>query len=125
MFDMIRVEDRSRVLFELTREKKKNEETRPFEFILLKADGQQHWIEMLCQQAYDDQGEYLGKRGTAEDITEQKQSVQSSQSKVDRLTMALEGANEGLWDFDLANAHGQSAGPCRRRRSNGQRTGQF
>jgi diguanylate cyclase (GGDEF)-like protein/PAS domain S-box-containing protein len=103
LFDSIRMEDRSRVLFELTREKKKNEEGHPFEFLLLRVDGQQRWIEMICQQAYDDQGEYLGKRGTAEDITEQKQIEQNAIARVDHLTMALEGANEGLWDFDLAN----------------------
>ena len=58
---------------------------------------------MICQQAYDDQGEYLGKRGTAEDITERKLAERNAVVRVERLTLALESANEGLWDFDLAN----------------------
>ena len=103
LFDMVRVEDRSRVLFELTREKKKNEEAHTSEFILLKADGQQRWIEMTCQQAYDEHGDYLGKRCTAEDITERRHAERAARASIDRLTMALEGANEGLWDFDLVN----------------------
>ena len=107
LFDMVRVEDRSRVLFELTREKKKNDETRPFEFILLRVDGQQRWVEIICQQAYDEKGEYLGKRGTAEDVTERHQAEELARTRIDRLTLALEGANEGMWDFDLA--HGKAS----------------
>ncbi|MCE1253378.1 MAG: PAS domain S-box protein [Anaerolineae bacterium] len=101
LFELIQREDRSRVFFELTREKKKNEESRPFEFVLLLSEGNLRNIEMQCHQIYDESGEYLGKRGTAEDVSEQRRAVQTLQNRLERLTLALEGANEGMWDFDL------------------------
>lgn len=101
LFEIIKTEDRSRVLFELTREKKKNEESRPFEFVISWPDGRLRWIEVSCYQIYNEQGEYLGKRGTAEDITERKLTDQEMRVRIERLTMTLEGANEGMWDFDL------------------------
>lgn len=46
----------------------------PIEFQILSADGQEKWISHFCRPVYDDNNNYLGKRGVNRDITERKQA---------------------------------------------------
>lgn len=100
-FDKVSQEDRPRVILELTHENRKNDEAHKFQFMLTNSNGQQSRIEMVYHQAYDEKGEYVGKRGTAEDITEHWNAEKTAMASVEQLTLALESANEGMWDFDI------------------------
>jgi PAS domain S-box-containing protein len=46
------------------------------EFRILRPDGSIRWIAHACQPIYDEQGRFLGRRGSNRDITERKQAEQ-------------------------------------------------
>ena len=47
-------------------------EIAPIDFRIITKDGDERWIEQVCQVVYDTDGQYLGQRGSNRDITEQK-----------------------------------------------------
>ncbi len=44
----------------------------PIEFRIIAKDGDERWIEHVCQAVYDKDGQHFGQRGSNRDITEQK-----------------------------------------------------
>ncbi|HSJ52528.1 MAG TPA: PAS domain-containing protein [Anaerolineae bacterium] len=46
------------------------------EFRILTRNGQTRWIEHMCQPVYDDDGTWLGRRGSNRDVTARKQAEQ-------------------------------------------------
>ncbi|MCF8389766.1 MAG: response regulator [Bacteroidales bacterium] len=53
-----------------------NHVSQPIEFIILTADGKEKWISHFCVQVFDDENNYLGRRGVNRDITERKRAEQ-------------------------------------------------
>lgn len=47
------------------------------QFRLITREGSQKWIGHICQPVYNTQGEFLGRRGSNRDITEQKQAAET------------------------------------------------
>ncbi|PAU85281.1 PAS domain-containing sensor histidine kinase [Halorubrum salipaludis] len=50
---------------------------------------------------YDDEGEIVAVCGVSTDITEQKERERTLQQLKDRLELAVEGAQLGIWDWDM------------------------
>ncbi len=62
--------------------------SKPVEFRIIRKNGKIRWINHICQPVYDQQGKYIGNRGTNRDVTEQKiaqLSLVASESKYRQL----------------------------------------
>ncbi|UCG33354.1 MAG: PAS domain S-box protein [Phycisphaerales bacterium] len=74
----------------------------------LRADGTQAWVETNKVPLHDAEGNVVGILGTYEDITERirdeqnkRRAEQELRESQERLKLALEAANDGLWDWDV------------------------
>ncbi|NPV86886.1 MAG: response regulator [Anaerolineae bacterium] len=47
--------------------------TKKIEYRIIQADGTLRWVEHICQPVYDEQGVFLGGRGSIRDVTERRQ----------------------------------------------------
>ncbi|MFP4458268.1 MAG: PAS domain S-box protein [Candidatus Zixiibacteriota bacterium] len=56
---------------------------------------------MISSSPINRNGEYVGIRGIVVDITEQIAQAEKLRTSRQRLQLALEGANEGLWDWNI------------------------
>jgi PAS domain S-box-containing protein len=54
--------------------KLRHNEPTNFQYKIIHKDGSERWIEHICQPVYDEQGNYLGRRGNHSDITEKKET---------------------------------------------------
>lgn len=68
---------------------------------LKRKDGSIWWAASNAQFYKDHDGNILGVDGVARDVTEQKLAQISLQQSQQRLQLALEGADLGLWDWDM------------------------
>ncbi|MBW4615681.1 MAG: PAS domain S-box protein [Desmonostoc vinosum HA7617-LM4] len=71
------------------------------EYRILRPDGVIRWIWDRGFAIQDEQGNLYSYGGIAEDITERKQVEQSLRESEARLTLALETAHMGIWDWNL------------------------
>ena len=62
-------------------EKNKNEKTERLEFIIIDKNGTEHWVEHNCFPLYNEQGEFIGRRGNNRDITDKKEILNSLKSE--------------------------------------------
>ncbi len=63
---------------------------------IVRPDGKTRWIDHLCRRVYHADGEYLGRRGSNRDITEQKlleDQLSQTQDEIRRLRNCLRGEN--------------------------------
>jgi PAS domain S-box-containing protein/putative nucleotidyltransferase with HDIG domain len=60
------------------------------EFRVIRPDGTQRWVEHACQPVFDDQGCFLGTRGSNRDITVRKQAEERIQTQLQRLAALRE-----------------------------------
>jgi PAS domain S-box-containing protein len=58
------------------------------------------WVRTIGDPEFDD-GEVVGVRGIFQDITERKERERDVQELTERLDLAVEGANLGVWDWDM------------------------
>ncbi|MFN5398055.1 MAG: PAS domain S-box protein [Pseudanabaena sp.] len=68
-----------------------------------RADGTLGWFETTRTPFRDDQLNIAGTVGIAADITEQKQAEQKLQELSERLELAIQSAQIGVWEFDFSN----------------------
>ena len=68
---------------------------------IVRPDRQIRWLEFIFQKMYGAGGEYLGERSSSRDITDYKMVEDALRSSAERLTLALEGTEDGVWDVDL------------------------
>ncbi|HVP13003.1 MAG TPA: PAS domain S-box protein [Phycisphaerae bacterium] len=73
------------------------------EFRIMRRDGSIRWIGHACQPVSDEQGRYLGVRGSNRDITDRKRAEEALRESEERLRFALETSHTGAWDMDLVN----------------------
>ncbi len=67
-------------------------------------DGREYWIDTEVQPTRDENGLLTGFMEIGSDITEQKLAQQQLAEMADRMNLAIEGSNEGLWDWMDVNA---------------------
>lgn len=79
----------------------KTEKPVDIEFRLLRPDGEIRYAHDLIRVAYDAQGHRTGLRGALQDITHIKLAEQALNETQDRLRMATEAADIGMWSRDL------------------------
>jgi PAS domain S-box-containing protein len=70
------------------------------ELRIVTATGDVRWVRTIGDPQLDD-GAVVGVRGIFQDITERKQREQDLRDLTERLDLAVEGANLGVWDWDM------------------------
>jgi len=71
------------------------------ESINLRKDGSQFPVEMLSDLVLDDQGQPEGVVSICQDITTRIEAEQALRESEERYALALAGANDGIWDWDV------------------------
>jgi len=88
VLDMIHAEDKPK--FEAHAEDaKKNRIAGEIDFRITRADGEERWISHICQPVFDDNGAYIGTRGSNRDITERKKAEDDLQLANEKLRLQL------------------------------------
>ena len=71
------------------------------EEVLFNVDGTSFFVEIKKTPFYNFKGELLGLIGVARDVTERKSIGEELFKSKERLDLALNGANDGLWDWNI------------------------
>lgn len=64
-------------------------------------DDEVRWVHEQAQLEYDRNGNFIGVFGTLQDITEGKNAQATLRASEERLRLALDAAQMGIWDLDL------------------------
>ncbi|MGB3534709.1 MAG: PAS domain S-box protein [Microcoleaceae cyanobacterium] len=72
------------------------------EYRIMRPDGEIRWLRDRAFPIYNESGELYRVAGIAEDITLDKQAAVALGRSQERLQLALEGSENGLWDWNLA-----------------------
>jgi diguanylate cyclase (GGDEF)-like protein/PAS domain S-box-containing protein len=67
----------------------------------LHRDGSYRYLESNAVPILDDQGVLTGYRGADRDITARRRAEEALRESEERYALAVRGANDGLWDWDL------------------------
>lgn len=73
------------------------------EFRILKKDGELRWVRSFTRPVLDAHGRILRVWGSAQDVTEYKRAGATLRETQERLALAIRGANDGLWDWDISS----------------------
>jgi len=73
------------------------------EGIAERRDGSTFPVEAQFDLVHDDQGDAVGVVALCQDITERRRTEQALRESEERYALAVRGANDGLWDWDLAD----------------------
>ena len=97
---LIYPEDRERVINTIEQAMKVSQ---PYlmEYRMIRADSSIRWVSEKGQAIISEEGEVLWLNGLIFDITEQKQASEALRESEERLQLALAGADQGLWDWNL------------------------
>lgn len=68
---------------------------------LLLPDGRIKYVRERCETTYGEDGAPLTSRGTIQDITQLQEAENALRASEERWKFALEGAGEGVWDWNL------------------------
>ena len=71
------------------------------EWVTYASDGHRALLEVTKQQFKDDDGNILGVLGISHDITERYNLQKELQVERNRFSLAIEGAQDGLWDWNV------------------------
>ncbi len=71
------------------------------ESVNLRKDGTTFPVEILSDAVLDDRGGPLGLVTISQDITERKEAERALRESEERYALAVRGANDGIWDWDL------------------------
>lgn len=99
---IVHPEDRSMILDYLQAHLR---EDRPHfvDFRIITRTGETRWIAHHCQSIYSSDGNWLGRRVSCRDISEQKQIEQALRESEERYRRIIETTIEGVWMIDVAN----------------------
>lgn len=65
-------------------------------------DGRIKWVREFCTTTYDEMGVPLNSVGIVQDITDRKHMEESLKQSEERLALATQAAQIGVWDWDIA-----------------------
>ncbi|WP_238569010.1 bifunctional diguanylate cyclase/phosphodiesterase [Xenococcus sp. PCC 7305] len=71
------------------------------EWITFATDGHREFLETTKIPMYEDNGELIGVLGIGHNITERRESEKKLRQSEERFSLAMRGANDGLWDWNL------------------------
>ncbi|WP_235071074.1 bifunctional diguanylate cyclase/phosphodiesterase [Leptolyngbya sp. Heron Island J] len=71
------------------------------EWITFANDGHRELLEISRIPMYDDNGELIGVLGVGHNVTARRESEEKLQKSEERFSLAMRGANDGLWDWNL------------------------
>ena len=77
------------------------ERTEFLELEILRKDGSAFWSEITSTPVLDEEGNISGFLGITRDITERIKAQEALKESEERLRLALDATNTGLWDLDL------------------------
>ncbi len=100
--DLIHPEDRPTVAYTNSDPKKINPHSENT-YRIICGNGAIKYVHGNRETIYDKNGVPLIMRGTVQDITEAKLAEQKLTESEERFNLAMKGANDGLWDWDLVN----------------------
>jgi diguanylate cyclase (GGDEF)-like protein/PAS domain S-box-containing protein len=72
-----------------------------FESRIYRKDGSIIWISETARAVRDDEGNFLYYEGFVSDVTARKQAEESLRESEERYALAMRGANDGLWDWNV------------------------
>ena len=75
----------------------------PYEIELerVRDDGSRRWLLARGERWYNEQGEIIGLRGTALDITDRKQAEERLRKSEERFRNAMAATQDGLWEWNI------------------------
>ncbi|MEL6221991.1 MAG: bifunctional diguanylate cyclase/phosphodiesterase [Cyanobacteria bacterium J06627_8] len=71
------------------------------EWITFANDGHRELLEINRLPMYNDNGEIIGILGVGHNVTARRESEEKLQKSEERFSLAMRGANDGLWDWNL------------------------
>ncbi len=71
------------------------------ELLSINKEGEPIWLEVDCQPMFDDQGKHLGFMSIESDITLKKASQKAQEDLLQRLSLATDSAEIGIFEIDL------------------------
>ena len=71
------------------------------EWITFASDGHRELLETTKTPMYDHNGSLMGVLGIGHNVTARKKSEAKLQKSEERFSLAMRGANDGLWDWNL------------------------
>ena len=76
-------------------------ESYDLEVRLVTAGDERRWVRTVGDPQFDENGDVVAAVGTFQDITERKEREQELRELTERLDLAVEGANLGVWDWNI------------------------
>ncbi len=70
---------------------------------MIRMDGSRVWTEVTLNILYDENGAPAGLLGITHDISERRKAAEALRESEERWLFALEGAGDGVWDYDVEN----------------------
>ncbi|MEM7027561.1 MAG: PAS domain S-box protein, partial [Pseudomonadota bacterium] len=74
-----------------------------FEYRMVKKDGSVIWINDIVNIVFDKHNKAIKLRGLMIDITARKDMEEALKISEERFSLAMQGASDGLWDWDLTS----------------------
>ncbi len=90
-------------LLENSGQKHGMEWTHNIDLEMIRKDGSTVWTEVTLNILYDENGAPAGLLGITHDISERRKAAEALRESEERWLFALEGAGDGVWDYDVEN----------------------
>jgi len=87
---IIHPDDRAIVTKHLREEPVEGSVVYPVEFRIVTRDGEERWLEHVCQPVYGSHGNYLGRRGSNRDITDRRRAEETLEEQAKEKAVAAE-----------------------------------